>query len=372
MYDIIVFAHLYKPHIGGLEKYIENFYKKLTNKKVLIITSKYDSFLTENDKDESLDIKRIDCKEIVKGKYYIPTLNGIKQIKAIFEENKSNNPEIHTHTRFYFNNVIATFYSKKYNLKHYHFEHGSSFVKDGSLFVKTCAWIFDHTLAWYTLKYSDLIFPVSESVREFLQSKYSKLRYGPTIYNSYSFTLDKFPSKQCPSILRLLFVGRVIRSKGIYELIDACILMNKENIPYILTIIGDGSEINNIKELVKKNKLENNVILKGMLPFEETQQEYTKNDILVNPSYTEGLPTTVLEGLANGLIVIATNVGGTKEIIPEYKLIALNNISGKSIKDWVTQIYRDWDKEVADYKQIYIDAKYKFNWKENIKKYENK
>jgi glycosyltransferase involved in cell wall biosynthesis len=372
MYDIIAFAHLYKPHIGGLEKYVENFYKNLTNKKVLIITSKYEKALLKYEEDQNISIKRIDCIEVVKGKYYIPTPNGLKQIVDVFKENRENNPEIHTHTRFYLNNWIATYLAKRNKLTQYHFEHGSSFVKDGSLFVRLCAWIFDLFLAGYILRNSKLIFPVSDSVREFLQSRYSKLRYGPTIYNSYPFPLDTFPDRRKPEIIKLLFVGRVIRSKGIYELIDACISMNENHIPFTLTIIGDGSEMNSIKRLIKDNNLSGHITMMGLLPFEETQKQFSKYDILINPSYTEGLPTAVLEGLANGLFVVATDVGGTKEIIPKEKLVQLENLSGSSIKNNIVNILDNWDSEIKIYKEIYNTAKNKFNWKENIKKYENK
>jgi glycosyltransferase involved in cell wall biosynthesis len=370
MYDIIVFAHLYKPHIGGLEKYVENFYKNLSNKKVLIITSKYNKDLSEDGEDGNTTIKRIDCIEMVKGKYFIPTLKGLKQINKIVKENKGNNPEIHTHTRFYLNNWIATFISKRNHLTHYHFEHGASLVKDGSLFVRLCAWIFDFFLAGYILKNSKLIFPVSDGVREFLQSRYSNLKYGPTIYNSYPFLLDTFPDKKKPEILKLLFVGRIIQSKGIYELIDACVSMNENRIPFSLTVIGDGSEMSNIKRLIKANNLSAHISMMGLLPFEETQKQFAKYDIFINPSYTEGLPTTVLEALANGLFVVATDVGGTKEIIPPERLIDLRNLSGRSIKGDIIHISENWNDEIKIYKDIYNTAKNKFSWKENIKKYE--
>ena len=372
MYDIIAFAHLYKPHIGGLEKYVENFYKNLSNKKVIIITSRYEKELSRDEHDQNTTIKRIDCIEVVKGKYYIPTYNGLKQITKIIKENKGNNPEIHTHTRFYLNNWIATFLAKRNKLTHYHFEHGSSSVKDGSPFVRFSAWIFDIFLARYILRNSKIVFPVSDSVREFLQSRYSKLRYGPTIYNSYPFPLYAFPEKRKPEILKLLFVGRVIRSKGIYELIDACISMNENHIPFTLTIIGDGSEMNSIRQLIKDNNLSEHITMMGLLPFEETQKQFPKYDILINPSYTEGVPTAVLEGLANGLFVVATDVGGTKEIIPKEKLIPLENLSGTSIKNSIVHIFENWDDEIKIYKEIYNTAKNKFNWKENIKKYEKK
>jgi len=368
MYDIIVFAHLYKPHIGGLEKYVENFYKNQPQKKVLVITSWYDKKTLSREVDQNIEIQRIDTWEMVRGKYYIPSFKGLKQIISILKANKSS--EVHTHTRFYFTNFIATLLSQKYHQKHYHFEHGASFVKDDTVIVRMIAWIFDHTLSGYILRHSKKVFPVSDGVREFLQKHFFHLNLGATIYNSYPFVGESFKQKSQPKSLKLLSVGRIIRSKGIYEIVDACTLLKESNISFTLTMIGDGSEMENLKRLIKDNGLERYITLKGLLPFEETQAEFQKYDIFLNPSYTEGLPTTVLEGLANSLFVVATDVGGTREIIPQEKLIPLENLSGKSIKDMVVEIYGDWAKEGKDYVRIYKDARYKFSWTRNVKKFE--
>lgn len=368
MKNILVFSSFYKPHIGGVEKYIENFYKRLPNHKVTIITSKYDKSLKSEDKDENLNIVRIDSIQIIRDKYYIPTLKGLKKMKKLINSSNSNKTEIHTHTRFYFTNVIATYFAKKYKLKHYHFEHGSSFVKDGPFYVRIFAYIFDKTFAKYILKNSKLIFPISESVRNFLNKNYKNIKLGPTMYNSYDFKNIKIQNKKKPKLLKLLFVGRIIKSKGIYELVDSCKFLSKDNIKYSLTIIGDGSERENLEKYIKKNNIKN-IVLKGQLPYEDTQKEYSKYDIFVNPSYTEGLPTTVLEALANNLIVIATDAGGTREIIPENKLIKLNELSPEIIAEYIISSWNNWDKEQENFKKIFINAKNKFDWKKNINKY---
>ncbi len=368
MYDTIVFAHLYKPHIGGLEKYVENFYKNQPKKKVLIITSWYDKRTLTREVDANTEILRIDTWEMVKGKYYIPSFKGLKQIASTLKENRKS--EVHTHTRFYFTNFIATLLSEKYKQTHYHFEHGASFVKDDTFFVRMIAWIFDHTLARYILRHSKRIFPVSNGVRYFLEKNFSHLNVGETIYNSYPFVSESFKQKSQPKILKLLSVGRIIRSKGVYELIDACTLLKESNISFTLTMIGDGSEICNLRRLIKDNGLEKYITLKGLLPFEETQREFQHYDIFLNPSYTEGLPTTVLEGFANSLFVVATDVGGTREIVPEEKLIPLEKLSGKSIKDKVVEIYGNWEREGNDYVKIYKEARNKFSWARNVKKFE--
>ncbi len=263
MYDIIAFAHLYKPHLGGLEKYVENFYKHLPNKKVLVVTSKYFKDLPTEEKDGILDIFRLDCIEIVKGKYFVPSLKGIREIKKIIDSNQK--AEIHTHTRFYFTYCIALFFAKRFKPLHYHFEHGSSFVKDGSLLVRVFAYIFDHTFSKYILNSAKYVFPISESVKQFMKSIYKNLEYGPTLYNSYNFKNESFSKKQKPEILKLLFVGRVIRTKGIYELVEACKRLKESNFKFKLTMIGDGSEIPEVRKLIKEYGLEKEIELKGVL-----------------------------------------------------------------------------------------------------------
>lgn len=369
MYDIIVFSSFYKPHLGGVEKYVENFYKRIPSKKILIVTSKHDKNLTTREKDQELEIFRIDSVEIIKGKYFIPSINGFKQIKKILKENQKDNLEVHTHTRFYLTNFIATFLSNRYHYTHYHFEHGSSFVKDGSSFVKTFAYLFDQSLGKYILKKSSKIFPISEGVKNFLEENYKNLNYGPILYNSYNFKEEDFLTKKIPTILKLLFVGRIIKTKGVYELIGACLELQKQRIPFILTMIGDGSERKKIEEKVKEYNLEKQILIRGSLPYEETQKEYPKHDIFLNPSYTEGLPTTVLEALSNSLLVVASNAGGTNEIIPNEYLLETNNINPSSIAEKIIDLKDNWSSYQRIYQSIYGIAKGKFNWKTNVTKY---
>lgn len=369
MYDIIVFAHLFKPHLGGLEKYTETLYTNIPNKKILIITSKYKKDLKTEDKLGNLDILRTESIQIINDKYYVPSFTGLKQIKKVFKYNLQNTPEIHTHTRFYLSNLIAAFFAKKKHLVHFHFEHGASFVRDGSVLTRLFAKIYDYTFSRYTLKSSTLIFPISDSVKEFLTKHYRNLSFGPAIYNSLDFKNRDFKSKFKPEIPKLLFVGRLVKSKGIYELLGACNLMKERRIPFTLTIVGDGSERKMVREYIQEKELEKNVLTRGALPFEEVQKEYLKHDIFINPSHTEGFGLTVLEALSNGLIIIATDAGGTQEIINKENLIPLEKLSPEILTEEILKTLDQWEEKTLLHKDLFEQAKKKFSIDNVIKRY---
>jgi len=369
MKNIFVFSSFYKPHLGGVEKYVENFYQRLTNHKVTIITSKYENRLKSKEKDGNLNIVRIDSIQILKDKYYIPTFKGYKKIKELIRDSGRSNIEIHTHTRFYLTNFLATLLARKYKVNHYHFEHGSSFVQDGSSIVRLFAYIFDQTLGKYILKKSDLVFPISEGVRKFLNKNYKNIKFGPTLYNSYDFKGREYKNSAKPTNPKLLFVGRLVKSKGVYELVKAVKILKEENFPFTLTLIGDGSEKESLTKYIEDNNLNKHIILKGRLPYEETQSEFPKYDIFINPSYTEGLPTTVLEALFNNLLIIATDVGGTNEIIPKKLLMNREKLSPHNLAEHIKDTFNRWEELKLKYKDIYKEDKKKFSWEENIKKY---
>lgn len=113
---------------------------------------------------------------------------------------------------------------------------------------------------------------------------------------------------------RILFVGHIIRSKGVFEIVEACV-----DIPEITELIIIGpyeEEIRN--QLLDKAKKRNGGIWLKMLGQQNRNQvlEYMSiSSILALPSYTEGFPNVVIEAMAMGCAIIATNVGAIPEMI---------------------------------------------------------
>jgi glycosyltransferase involved in cell wall biosynthesis len=118
------------------------------------------------------------------------------------------------------------------------------------------------------------------------------------------------------SCLKLLFFSRIHKDKGIYETLDAFQKL-RYNFPNLqLTIAGKGPELKNIKQYVENNNL-SNIKLAGFATGTEKVSLFQNAHIFVLPSYSEGMPSAVLEAFAFGLPVVATKVGGLKDIFKD-------------------------------------------------------
>ena len=112
---------------------------------------------------------------------------------------------------------------------------------------------------------------------------------------------------------RFLFMGRMGERKGVYDLIPAAAALE---IPFDLFLYGDG-EVAQVNRLIAEKGLEQHIHVSGWVAHDQVGPLYDRADILVLPSYAEGLPMSVLEGLSHGLPVIATRVGGIPEAVEQ-------------------------------------------------------
>ena len=115
------------------------------------------------------------------------------------------------------------------------------------------------------------------------------------------------------NIIQLLVVSRLVSQKNIDSIIKAVKVMENENI--ILNIVGDGSEINNLKLLVKKYELDKKINFIGKIENAKLN-EYLKNaDIFIQASNYEGLPHSILEAMNFEIPILSTDVGGCSVLL---------------------------------------------------------
>ena len=112
----------------------------------------------------------------------------------------------------------------------------------------------------------------------------------------------------------VLFVGHLIRIKGVNILVDALsILKDKEQV--LAIIIGQGEMKSLIQQQIVEYGLNDKVILVGQIPYHEVPLWMNASDVLVLPSHYEGFPCVLLEALACGIPVVGSSVGGIPEVI---------------------------------------------------------
>ena len=170
---------------------------------------------------------------------------------------------------------------------------------------------------------------------EKLREEYSKFNLASYVIASLIdkswIRKDKRPVIPEGRPLKVLFVGRLSPEKNIFSLLEACKLSIEKKQPFTLSIIGCGPLEIKIREWIKKFKLSDYIKFMGYIPHGvELIKEYDSHDLLCLPSYTEGIPRTVVEAFAREMPVLATPVGSLPTIFPK-EIKFLNGFSAEKI-----------------------------------------
>ena len=123
--------------------------------------------------------------------------------------------------------------------------------------------------------------------------------------------------KKDESKFRFIFVGRIVGDKGINELVEAFVRLNKEYPNTLLKLVGKyESNLDPVNpETLKVIEEHPYIDACGPRYGDDLLVEYMKSDCFVMPSYREGFPNTVMEAGAMGLPSVVTDINGSREII---------------------------------------------------------
>ncbi|WP_096550378.1 glycosyltransferase [Ureibacillus thermosphaericus] len=172
----------------------------------------------------------------------------------------------------------------------------------------------------FLLNYLDNVFPVSQNGVEFLKKKYPK--YGHKVEIRRLGTKEiEIEKKHSNDKLYIVSCSTVRKLKRIDLLIKALQVLEERKIDYKWTHIGNGPEFENIKKLASTKLDKKNYEFTGYINNSEVLVWYKNNPstVFVNTSFSEGVPVSIMEAMSIGLPIIATDVGGTREIVENGK-----------------------------------------------------
>lgn len=167
-----------------------------------------------------------------------------------------------------------------------------------------------------------------------------------------------------------LYMGVLIPRKGVIDLLKAIKLMSEQkNLGnWVFDIAGEGPEEENLRHFAEENQIEQYVRFHGWVSGKDRDHLMKNADVLILPSYHEGLPVSILEGIRIGLPVISTTVGDVAEAVINGEngyLVEPGNIEklAECIRDITDE--NTWDAFSERSRQI---AEQKFNIKDFYRK----
>lgn len=142
---------------------------------------------------------------------------------------------------------------------------------------------------------------------------------------------------------KILFLARLERNKGIVETLDAFRIMRQAGLPVTLTVAGDGGARTDVQAFLAAHpSVAPAITVTGDVRGEHKRELFLTHDIYCFPSYTEGMPASVLEAMAFGLPVVSARVGGLADFFEDGRMgRVLQRIDSESVSTALVQLVHD-------------------------------
>lgn len=350
--NILAFIYSFPPYPGGSGLGMYDLLKrmaKLNDYKITVVTLNHGDAPAIDTLDD-MRIYRLTRWELA-DIYPIPkpTVGNYRLLKSALREK----PDIiYTRTRFFFTTLVGLIISIITRTPMLHTEPGSCYVKTGKWYLDWTARIWDMTIGRMVAKRAVCVGVCKESARmmQHLGARNVRIIYNgvdTTIFNFHIFPeeLEQFT---------ILYAGRLMWTKGMDILSD---LADRLDGKVKVKAAGDGN-------YPMSNKIE----LLGQINPEELAKAMQNSSVLVLPSRMEGLSRVIQEAMACGLPVIATDVGGNKELVEHESTGFLCKVDAEDIEKAVLKLAEDKILRELMGANAYI-ASQNFDWTETVKKY---
>lgn len=225
---------------------------------------------------------------------------------------------------------------RKYQVIHLHVGCAASFYRK-SIFLRVSKWFDKKTIfhihghdfdSFYlknktvnknfirnTLNQGDKILVLSEYWKRFFKKEFRNINVD-ILPNGIDVDEFEVCIKKNNAFTKFLFLGRLEKRKGVYDLINAVdIVVNSCNRKELIFYLAGDGEIDKAKKIIHDRKLSDNVKALGWLNKDEKKKILKESDVVVLPSYNENLPMSLIEAMSCGKIIISTYAGGIPDLV---------------------------------------------------------
>ncbi|HEX4015067.1 MAG TPA: glycosyltransferase family 4 protein [Candidatus Cybelea sp.] len=309
--SLAIVTAFYPPAIGGVERYSQEFARtaKALGLSVNVITTTSRSRAETAVEDDGINVLRLPARYVpVSGSYFPIPYSGAKEMSEFLDCDV-----VMAQTRFFLTTLMAAGIAFAQRRRISIVDHGAGPLRPQPWFLAP-AMAYEHAVTAVLRCFSPRFFAVSEASSRWLQ--HFGIPSAPVISNGISES-STMPVRSRGGFEHpvIFFAGRLLREKGVFELVDAVEYLTREGFDLQLRVGGEGPLSKALEEHSRNSR---SLTYLGRLGPEDVANELQRATIFVNPSnLPEGMPTILLEAGRAALPVISTLVGGSAELIED-------------------------------------------------------
>jgi len=317
---IIEVTHSFFPFsVGGREEYVFILAKGLSKKHIVKIYTTSESFKIFKKTMGKIEVVYLPCLKFkMRYSFYrIPFFLFNFLMKENFDI-------IHAHDFFHFTTLVSAIVARIKKKPLVVTEHGYYVA---SLTQRIFTWIYSKIFVRFIRNTAKKILVTSNYMKKEIMEKWGVDKRKILIVHP-GIDVRAFKSRKAKGYI--LFIGRIVREKGLHLLIKA---LDKEKL-IVVGPIGEEKYFENLKKLAK-NK---NVVFKGKVSKNTLIDLLSECNFVVIPSIYEPFGLVALEALASGKPVIAAKVGGLREILNEKVGLFFQKCNVKDLKKKIKEM----------------------------------
>ncbi len=222
----------------------------------------------------------------------------------------------------------------------------------------------------HAYKYASKVICVSERTKQTILKANPQLQNLGVIPNGVDFSRFQLRTKQAKP-QRLIYIGYLVPHKGVQVLLKALALLKESGVTPVLSIVGSGNYLAELKNLCSELGLNQQVSFLGEKDALQVAKLLAEHDAMVHPSFIESFGIVMVEALACGIPVVSTFNGGAEEIITPQTgiLVAVND--AQALAEGIMKLFNNWENYRPEELRAYAEKRFSLSLvaQQTIKEY---